>query len=517
MRIPHGTAPSSPVNGDIWTTTAGIYVRINGGTVGPLGAAGGSYVDTTTNQSVGGVKTFTDNPVVNTGSNAGDITVGRLWLGDAGGTPSTYNGPTLTGAGITAGSDGLLRVWTHNGTTATLVLSSDGSANTNWAQLNGLAGFALVNGFGGQGTFNVTTAGLLTHRPVGDTLPVAIRRGTDSSPTSDLTEWQTAANAQLSAIDVNGKFIGPTAASATASINLPPGSAPSSPANGDLWTTSADLFARINGSTRTVARTEDVQVFTSSGTWTKPTNGTPLSTRVFVIGGGGGGGSGRCGATGSARGGGGGGGGGGWSFTEFRTSDLSSTETVTVGGTAAGGTSVNTANNGNTGTAGNLSSFGTTVRIRAGGGSAGGGGTNGGAGAGGGGGGGTVFGISGGAGSNGTAAATAGAGAGQASGGGGGGGLSTGNALLAAASGGTPNTIATSGASGTGASALSGQPSGGGGGGGGAASIAGAATAGSNGGNYGGGGGGGGASVTGQNSGAGGVGAAGLVVVITTF
>ncbi len=36
LRIPHGAAPSSPVDGDIWTTTAGIYVRINGVTVGPL-------------------------------------------------------------------------------------------------------------------------------------------------------------------------------------------------------------------------------------------------------------------------------------------------------------------------------------------------------------------------------------------------------------------------------------------------------------------------------------------------
>lgn len=36
IRIPHGAAPSSPVDGDIWTTTAGLYVRINGATVGPL-------------------------------------------------------------------------------------------------------------------------------------------------------------------------------------------------------------------------------------------------------------------------------------------------------------------------------------------------------------------------------------------------------------------------------------------------------------------------------------------------
>jgi hypothetical protein len=36
LRVPHGTAPTSPVNGDLWTTTAGLYVRINGATVGPL-------------------------------------------------------------------------------------------------------------------------------------------------------------------------------------------------------------------------------------------------------------------------------------------------------------------------------------------------------------------------------------------------------------------------------------------------------------------------------------------------
>lgn len=36
LNVPHGTAPTSPVDGDMWTTTAGLYVRINGSTVGPL-------------------------------------------------------------------------------------------------------------------------------------------------------------------------------------------------------------------------------------------------------------------------------------------------------------------------------------------------------------------------------------------------------------------------------------------------------------------------------------------------
>jgi hypothetical protein len=36
FNLAHGVAPTSPVNGDIWTTTLGIFVRINGVTVGPL-------------------------------------------------------------------------------------------------------------------------------------------------------------------------------------------------------------------------------------------------------------------------------------------------------------------------------------------------------------------------------------------------------------------------------------------------------------------------------------------------
>lgn len=41
LRLPHGAAPTSPTNGDLWTTTAGLFVRINGATVGPLSTGGG--------------------------------------------------------------------------------------------------------------------------------------------------------------------------------------------------------------------------------------------------------------------------------------------------------------------------------------------------------------------------------------------------------------------------------------------------------------------------------------------
>lgn len=45
INIPHGTAPSSPTNGDLWTTTSGIFARVNGST---LSLGGGSTAATAT-------------------------------------------------------------------------------------------------------------------------------------------------------------------------------------------------------------------------------------------------------------------------------------------------------------------------------------------------------------------------------------------------------------------------------------------------------------------------------------
>lgn len=272
--------------------------------------------------------------------------------------------------------------------------------------------------------------------------------------------------------------------------------------------TGARLF--VNPSNLPLTR---VDVFTSSGTWTKQT-GTK-SVEVFVIAGGGGGGGGTYDISNPWGIGGGGGQGGGLSSYTFLASVLGSTETVTVGTGGAGGAGRGgSGGSGTSGTVGGNSSFGTWLVATGGAAGTGTGGGGNGAGIGN-----IATGTNGAGGANstnpggnGTAtttfAATGGGGGGGANGGTGG----TGGARSAVATlaGGAANTV--------GNSIVANQPIGGTGGGGGTSTgLSGTANPGGNGGTYGAGGGGGAGSGGTNTAGTGGTGGNGIVVVISYF
>lgn len=108
----------------------------------------------------------------------------------------------------------------------------------------------------------------------------------------------------------------------------------------------------------TVGGTVNVQEFSSSGTWTKPVGCTFVM--VETLGAGGGGGSG--GRNSSTAYGGSGGGGGAYTYRLFKSSELSSTEAVTIGAGGTGGAAISIDDtNGNNGTAGGNTTFGASL------------------------------------------------------------------------------------------------------------------------------------------------------------
>ena len=270
-----------------------------------------------------------------------------------------------------------------------------------------------------------------------------------------------------------------------------------------------------------------IQIFTSSGTWTKPAGA--VRVQAVLIGGGGGGGSGRSATTTVIRTGGVGGAGGAYQTTMLDAAILSSTVIVTVGLGGTGGSGVLNAN-GNSGNPGGATSFGAYSIANGGSGGPGGtasaqsgpaGGTLGGSGYGtsGGTGGATTTTDGGPGGDTVTSAPGGGAGgtvtAANARRRGGDGGICTSNGLARAAGALTTDPTPGNGANGSSVSALTRIP--GQGGGGGCSQTATVGGAGGNGGLYGAGGGGGGGSIDTLTSGAGGNGADGIAAIITHY
>jgi hypothetical protein len=140
----------------------------------------------------------------------------------------------------------------------------------------------------------------------------------------------------------------------TTAVKVPVGTEAERPTGvaGQLrFNSDTDTFEGYNGTVwGSVAATANYQVFTSSGTWTKPAGVTMVYVEVWGAGGSGG----------SVRGSqnnGGGGGGGGFIATAFQASDLAATVSVTIG--AGGAAKVRTTSGETAGDDGGTSSFGT--------------------------------------------------------------------------------------------------------------------------------------------------------------
>lgn len=183
FRLPHGTAPTTPVNGDVWTTTAGVFARINGATVGPFGTGGGTPGGANTQIQFNNAGSF--GGVANVTANTSDFTA----VGVAGNITFSGNSRRINVTSANDGTATLFQGTTVNGSTifgaipngtSTVVgirgwATSNPVAGSNFIQLaaDGTTGFVAVdsNNSGAGGTalplyFRTTNSGTTASRAV---------------------------------------------------------------------------------------------------------------------------------------------------------------------------------------------------------------------------------------------------------------------------------------------------------------------------------------------------------------
>lgn len=220
----------------------------------------------------------------------------------------TSSGYTGTIYGVTAASSG--HIWNFQngglyfGTDNTLRMSIDGTTGaTAITAVTSNIAFSVINTAGAQrmgiSTQNASTAtgastifklfnsaGITVNHGVSIAYTSTGYTGTDyGSPTvgiNSLAIWNHGSgmirfgtnNATVGEFSSAGQFILTASTTARASLNLPHGVAPSSPVNGDLWTTTTSAFVRINGVTQDL-------LAGGGGGW-NVTGGTTLTGAVDV-------------------------------------------------------------------------------------------------------------------------------------------------------------------------------------------------------------------------------------------
>jgi hypothetical protein len=140
FNLPQGAVPTAPVNGDIWTTSAGVFAEINGATVGPFGTGGGTP-----------------------GGASGQVQYNSAGTAFGGSSGATFSSTSLTSLNVALGSDQVGDMW-YRGTGGTLTRIPAGTSGQ-YLQATGLSAPVWNTITTGGGTVNAGTQGQLANYP----------------------------------------------------------------------------------------------------------------------------------------------------------------------------------------------------------------------------------------------------------------------------------------------------------------------------------------------------------------
>ena len=211
LRLPHGTAPTTPTNGDVWTTTSGLFARINGGTqqYAPLGS---TNTFTGTNTFSGATVSFgtsTAASTINVGTGATlTATTKAINIGTAGVSGSTTN--IAIGSATSTTTTTVEGTVTLNGTTLNLG-NSTAASTINVGSGGTISGSTKTISIGNNGASGSTTNVNIANTIGAPSGAATINIGVASGPPTTTTNLNGTVNATTAAADTNSTVVATTA------------------------------------------------------------------------------------------------------------------------------------------------------------------------------------------------------------------------------------------------------------------------------------------------------------------